>query len=153
MCFMCFRVTDVIVEVCHPQIVKEFGVRFLSHAHFLVTLPFTSILSPEILFTILFTFISQWLWAALIPDPQVFPSLRWAALLPSLTPSLSKNSALLQNNLGKHFMCPVVHYGVAKISKKWMTAELCRWDHNYYNLKYKKIKHKFLYDCPIKIKY
>lgn len=60
-CFMylvCFRVTDVIVEVCHPRIVKEFGVRFLSHAHFLVTLLFTSILSPEILFAILFTFIS-----------------------------------------------------------------------------------------------
>lgn len=60
MCFMylvCFRVTDVIVEVCHPQIVKEFGVRFLSHAHFLVTLLFTSILSPEIMFAILFTFI------------------------------------------------------------------------------------------------
>lgn len=46
---VCFRVTDVIVEVCHPRIVKEFGVRFLSHAHFLVTLLFTSILSPEIL--------------------------------------------------------------------------------------------------------
>ncbi|XP_077068546.1 aspartate dehydrogenase domain-containing protein isoform X1 [Siphateles boraxobius] len=36
--FTC-RVTDVIVEVCHPQIVKEFGVRFLSHAHFLVGSP------------------------------------------------------------------------------------------------------------------
>ncbi|XP_005163866.1 aspartate dehydrogenase domain-containing protein isoform X1 [Danio rerio] len=33
------RDTDVIVEVCHPLIVKEFGVRFLSHAHFLVGSP------------------------------------------------------------------------------------------------------------------
>ncbi|XP_059380432.1 aspartate dehydrogenase domain-containing protein [Carassius carassius] len=33
------RDTDVIVEVCHPMIVKEFGVRFLSHAHFLVGSP------------------------------------------------------------------------------------------------------------------
>lgn len=48
-CLVCFRVSDVIVEVCHPQIVKEFGVRFLSHSNFLVTLLFTSILSPEIL--------------------------------------------------------------------------------------------------------
>ncbi|KAG7334798.1 hypothetical protein KOW79_001394 [Hemibagrus wyckioides] len=30
---------DVIVEVCHPQIVKDFGARFLSHAHFLVGSP------------------------------------------------------------------------------------------------------------------
>lgn len=30
------RNADVIVEVCHPQIVKDFGGRFLSHAHFLV---------------------------------------------------------------------------------------------------------------------
>ncbi|KAK2916182.1 hypothetical protein Q8A67_000556 [Cirrhinus molitorella] len=33
------RDTDVIVEVCHPMIVKEFGVKFLSHAHFLVGSP------------------------------------------------------------------------------------------------------------------
>ncbi|XP_053471168.1 aspartate dehydrogenase domain-containing protein isoform X1 [Ictalurus furcatus] len=30
---------NVIVEVCHPQIVKDFGGRFLSHAHFLVGSP------------------------------------------------------------------------------------------------------------------
>ncbi|XP_053095268.1 aspartate dehydrogenase domain-containing protein isoform X1 [Pangasianodon hypophthalmus] len=30
---------DLIVEVCHPQIVKDFGGRFLSHAHFLVGSP------------------------------------------------------------------------------------------------------------------
>ncbi|XP_017542308.1 putative L-aspartate dehydrogenase [Pygocentrus nattereri] len=30
---------DLIVEVCHPQIVKDFGVRFLSHANFLVGSP------------------------------------------------------------------------------------------------------------------
>ncbi|KAF5903257.1 putative L-aspartate dehydrogenase, partial [Clarias magur] len=30
---------DVIVEVCHPQIVKDFGARFLSRAHFLVGSP------------------------------------------------------------------------------------------------------------------
>ncbi|XP_064170667.1 aspartate dehydrogenase domain-containing protein isoform X3 [Anguilla rostrata] len=29
------RVVDVIVEVCHPRIVKEFGAQFLSRAHFL----------------------------------------------------------------------------------------------------------------------
>ncbi len=46
---VCFRDTDVIVEVCHPMIVKEFGLRFLSHAHFLVTSLFNFILSPEIL--------------------------------------------------------------------------------------------------------
>ncbi|XP_030649338.1 aspartate dehydrogenase domain-containing protein [Chanos chanos] len=33
------RGADVIVEVCHPQIVKEFGVRFLSQAQFLVGSP------------------------------------------------------------------------------------------------------------------
>lgn len=33
------RDADVIVEVCHPQIVKDFGARFLSHAHFLVGSP------------------------------------------------------------------------------------------------------------------
>ncbi|XP_073697628.1 aspartate dehydrogenase domain-containing protein isoform X2 [Garra rufa] len=36
--FTC-READVIVEVCHPMIVKEFGVKFLSHAHFLVGSP------------------------------------------------------------------------------------------------------------------
>ncbi|XP_066498663.1 aspartate dehydrogenase domain-containing protein [Hoplias malabaricus] len=30
---------DLIVEVCHPQIVKDFGVEFLSHANFLVGSP------------------------------------------------------------------------------------------------------------------
>ncbi|KAL6476751.1 hypothetical protein MHYP_G00152500 [Metynnis hypsauchen] len=30
---------DLIVEVCHPQIVKDFGVRFLSHTNFLVGSP------------------------------------------------------------------------------------------------------------------
>lgn len=30
------RRCDLIVEVCHPQIVKEFGPLFLSHAHFMV---------------------------------------------------------------------------------------------------------------------
>uniref|UniRef100_A0A4W5LQX9 Aspartate dehydrogenase domain-containing protein n=1 Tax=Hucho hucho TaxID=62062 RepID=A0A4W5LQX9_9TELE len=30
------RGADVIVEVCHPKIVKDFGVQFLSKAHFLV---------------------------------------------------------------------------------------------------------------------
>ncbi|XP_037111562.1 putative L-aspartate dehydrogenase [Syngnathus acus] len=33
------RECDVIVEVCHPQVVKEFGVRFLSHSHFMVGSP------------------------------------------------------------------------------------------------------------------
>lgn len=31
-----YRRCDVIVEVCHPQIVKEFGLHFLSQSHFLV---------------------------------------------------------------------------------------------------------------------
>lgn len=31
-----FRQCDVIVEVCHPHIVKEFGLLFLSQAHFMV---------------------------------------------------------------------------------------------------------------------
>lgn len=25
------------MEVCHPQVVKDFGIQFLSHAHFLVS--------------------------------------------------------------------------------------------------------------------
>uniref|UniRef100_A0A8C6UJS3 Aspartate dehydrogenase domain-containing protein n=1 Tax=Neogobius melanostomus TaxID=47308 RepID=A0A8C6UJS3_9GOBI len=33
------RQCDVIVEVCHPQIVKEFGVQFLSKSHFMVGSP------------------------------------------------------------------------------------------------------------------
>ncbi|XP_051572669.1 aspartate dehydrogenase domain-containing protein-like [Myxocyprinus asiaticus] len=41
------RDTDVIVEVCHPQIVKEFGIRFLSHAHFLVGSP-SALSDPEL---------------------------------------------------------------------------------------------------------
>lgn len=30
------RQCDVVVEVCHPHIVKEFGTHFLSQAHFMV---------------------------------------------------------------------------------------------------------------------
>ncbi|XP_071389474.1 LOW QUALITY PROTEIN: aspartate dehydrogenase domain-containing protein [Centroberyx affinis] len=33
------RRCDVIVEVCHPQIVKDFGLRFLSQSHFMVGSP------------------------------------------------------------------------------------------------------------------
>ncbi|KAG9342850.1 hypothetical protein JZ751_015057 [Albula glossodonta] len=33
------RNVDLIVEVCHPQIVKEFGAQFLSRAHFMVGSP------------------------------------------------------------------------------------------------------------------
>ncbi|XP_029913341.1 aspartate dehydrogenase domain-containing protein [Myripristis murdjan] len=33
------RQCDVIVEVCHPQIVKDFGLRFLSRSHFMVGSP------------------------------------------------------------------------------------------------------------------
>ncbi|XP_057673508.1 aspartate dehydrogenase domain-containing protein [Corythoichthys intestinalis] len=33
------RQCDVIVEVCHPQVVKEFGVHFLSRSHFMVGSP------------------------------------------------------------------------------------------------------------------
>ncbi|XP_077411978.1 aspartate dehydrogenase domain-containing protein [Vanacampus margaritifer] len=33
------RPCDVIVEVCHPQVVKEFGVHFLSHSNFMVGSP------------------------------------------------------------------------------------------------------------------
>uniref|UniRef100_A0AAY5KUC6 Aspartate dehydrogenase domain-containing protein n=1 Tax=Esox lucius TaxID=8010 RepID=A0AAY5KUC6_ESOLU len=33
------RGADVIVEVCHPKVVKDFGVQFLSKAHFLVGSP------------------------------------------------------------------------------------------------------------------
>ena len=31
-----YRRCDLIAEVCHPQIVREFGPLFLSHAHFMV---------------------------------------------------------------------------------------------------------------------
>ncbi|XP_061555919.1 aspartate dehydrogenase domain-containing protein [Phycodurus eques] len=33
------RQCDVIVEVCHPRVVKEFGVHFLSRSHFMVGSP------------------------------------------------------------------------------------------------------------------
>ncbi|XP_029109851.1 aspartate dehydrogenase domain-containing protein [Scleropages formosus] len=33
------RSADVIVEVCHPQVVKDFGEMFLAHSHFLVGSP------------------------------------------------------------------------------------------------------------------
>ncbi|XP_077474305.1 aspartate dehydrogenase domain-containing protein isoform X2 [Stigmatopora argus] len=33
------RQCDIIVEVCHPQVVQEFGVHFLSHSHFMVGSP------------------------------------------------------------------------------------------------------------------
>ncbi|KAM7386657.1 hypothetical protein PAMA_009327 [Pampus argenteus] len=33
------RQCDVIVEVCHPQVVKEFGLHFLSQSHFMVGSP------------------------------------------------------------------------------------------------------------------
>lgn len=35
-----YRPCDVIVEVCHPRIVKEFGILFLSQSHFMVRLRF-----------------------------------------------------------------------------------------------------------------
>ncbi|XP_064170662.1 aspartate dehydrogenase domain-containing protein isoform X1 [Anguilla rostrata] len=41
------RVVDVIVEVCHPRIVKEFGAQFLSRAHFLVGSP-TALANPQV---------------------------------------------------------------------------------------------------------
>lgn len=37
---MFYRPCDVIIEVCHPQIVREFGVHFLSQSHFMVRLYF-----------------------------------------------------------------------------------------------------------------
>ncbi|KAJ8251047.1 hypothetical protein GJAV_G00216650 [Gymnothorax javanicus] len=49
------RAADVIVEVCHPQIVKDFGPQFLSRAHFMVGSP------------------------AALADPQVNAQLRQAA--------------------------------------------------------------------------
>lgn len=41
------RQCDVIVEVCHPQIVKEFGVQFLSKSHFMVGSP-SALSDPEL---------------------------------------------------------------------------------------------------------
>uniref|UniRef100_A0AAY4CEV4 Aspartate dehydrogenase domain-containing protein n=1 Tax=Denticeps clupeoides TaxID=299321 RepID=A0AAY4CEV4_9TELE len=41
------RPADIIVEVCHPQIVKEFGIQFLSCSHFLVGSP-SALADPEI---------------------------------------------------------------------------------------------------------
>lgn len=37
------RRCDLILEVCHPQIVKEFGPLFLSHAHFMVIIFFLNL--------------------------------------------------------------------------------------------------------------
>ncbi|XP_029015593.1 aspartate dehydrogenase domain-containing protein [Betta splendens] len=41
------RQADVIVEVCHPQIVKEFGHLFLSRSHFMVGSP-SSLSDPDL---------------------------------------------------------------------------------------------------------
>ncbi|KAM8824700.1 aspartate dehydrogenase domain-containing protein isoform 1-T1 [Synchiropus picturatus] len=41
------RRCDVIVEVCHPQIVREFGLLFLSQSHFMVGSP-SSLSDPEL---------------------------------------------------------------------------------------------------------
>ncbi|KAJ8347238.1 hypothetical protein SKAU_G00286390 [Synaphobranchus kaupii] len=41
------RAADVIVEVCHPHIVKEFGAQFLSSAHFMVGSP-TALADPQV---------------------------------------------------------------------------------------------------------
>ncbi|CAN9505714.1 unnamed protein product [Ophioblennius macclurei] len=41
------RRCDVIVEVCHPQIVKEFGPKFLAHAHFMVGSP-SALSNPDL---------------------------------------------------------------------------------------------------------
>ncbi|CAB1419953.1 unnamed protein product [Pleuronectes platessa] len=45
----CFadRPCDVIVEVCHPQIVKEFGLHFLSQSHFMVGSP-SALADPDL---------------------------------------------------------------------------------------------------------
>lgn len=44
-----YRRCDVIVEVCHPQIVKEFGHHFLSQSHFMVRFP--SVCVGDLLFS------------------------------------------------------------------------------------------------------
>ncbi|KAM8723992.1 aspartate dehydrogenase domain-containing protein isoform 1-T1 [Acanthopagrus schlegelii] len=41
------RPCDVIIEVCHPQIVREFGVHFLSQSHFMVGSP-SALSSPDL---------------------------------------------------------------------------------------------------------
>ncbi|XP_075993111.1 aspartate dehydrogenase domain-containing protein [Genypterus blacodes] len=41
------RRCDVIVEVCHPQIVKDFGLHFLSHSHVMVGSP-SALSDPEL---------------------------------------------------------------------------------------------------------
>ncbi|XP_026885532.1 putative L-aspartate dehydrogenase isoform X1 [Electrophorus electricus] len=41
------RNADVIVEVCHPHIVKEFGIQFLAHANFLVGSP-SALANPQL---------------------------------------------------------------------------------------------------------
>ncbi|XP_061701890.1 aspartate dehydrogenase domain-containing protein [Syngnathoides biaculeatus] len=41
------RQCDVIVEVCHPQVVKEFGVHFLSHSHLMVGSP-SALADPDL---------------------------------------------------------------------------------------------------------
>ncbi|XP_030592462.1 aspartate dehydrogenase domain-containing protein [Archocentrus centrarchus] len=41
------RRCDVIVEVCHPQIVKEFGLQFLSQSHFMVGSP-SALADPDL---------------------------------------------------------------------------------------------------------
>ncbi|XP_063326659.1 aspartate dehydrogenase domain-containing protein [Pelmatolapia mariae] len=41
------RRCDVIIEVCHPQIVKEFGLQFLSQSHFMVGSP-SALADPDL---------------------------------------------------------------------------------------------------------
>ncbi|XP_047427263.1 putative L-aspartate dehydrogenase [Mugil cephalus] len=41
------RRCDVVVEVCHPQIVRDFGLRFLSQAHFMVGSP-SALSDPDV---------------------------------------------------------------------------------------------------------
>lgn len=47
-----YRACDVIVEVCHPQIVKEFGILFLSQSHFMVRICFMILFAVVLLLII-----------------------------------------------------------------------------------------------------
>ncbi|XP_068613488.1 aspartate dehydrogenase domain-containing protein-like [Brachionichthys hirsutus] len=41
------RSCDVVVEVCHPQIVNDFGLQFLSHSHFMLGSP-SALADPDL---------------------------------------------------------------------------------------------------------
>lgn len=62
------RPCDVIVEVCHPHIVKEFGLHFLSQSHVMVNFfpIYTGVLNIKYIYSLSLLGISGMAFAAVI---------------------------------------------------------------------------------------